>query len=326
MVLLLAVGAALAGMVAAPPADADEVAVLLCEVDACSDRMFWVTHEPRLDAVPVVAVDALLAAEVAARAGGDEAGAAWTAALDRARTALLAERWGEAERALDDAERLLRGWRGTAENADLFALWYMRGAAGVASGRSNGATPFAQAAALAWNRSVAPPEGLERWADPYYAAVEELLEQPVGTLTVEAAGGAELFLDGVSLGAGPARVLVFPGVHRLSAVEAGGGAEWAGTVTVAPGRTTTARPRFSGGEDPRWLLTALEQSVDTRRLDPAAAELLGRWAERHGLRAVRLLRLDPVDGSAAEDDPRLRYRLVEAWYQPGLRRFSATRP
>lgn len=330
--LSLAVGAARAALVAVPPPDAREVAVLLCDGGGCADRMFWITHEPAFDAVPVVVVENLLLDEVTTQAQGEVAASVWRTSLDHARTALVGQEWSAASAALNDAEQALAAWRGTASNGELFGYWYMRGVLSLATKRSDGAVPMAQAAASAWNRSVTPPEGLEAWAPAYFTALAAQLDTGTGTLVIEAAGagGPELSLDGVTLGAPPVRVLVFPGIHRLTALDHAHGLQWRADVTVQPGRTTTARPRFPGGDDSHWLAESLATSVDTRRLEPAVADLVGGWATRHGVRVVRLLRLDPLQAAGTsravdaldEQATLLRYTLREVDYQPGTRRFS----
>lgn len=324
-----------AGLVATPPEDAREVAVLACPPDDCSDAMFWVTHEPALERVPILVIDALLAENAAEVAQGEAAAAEWRAALERARTAVIDQKWSVADGALDDAERILGEWRGTATTDELFALWFTRGAAALGSGRRRGTDAFRTAAVLAWNRSVAPPAGLEGYASPYYAALADLLDEGTGTLVVPEGGAAARYrLDGVDLGPPPIRVQLFPGVHRLTAADPGSRTEWRGDVTIQPGRTSTLRARFPTGEEAARTAEALARAVDEHRLDPEVAELLTDWGVRHGLRTIRLLRLDPRDPApspagrpGARDDGAAGhilpvYELREVTYDPVVRRFS----
>lgn len=324
----LALSSATAAPVIAPPEGAQYLTVLACAADGCSDRLFWLQYEPAFEQEPVMVVEALLADDTAMTADSDMA-EAFEAAVERARLDVLEGHWAQAESALDDAEQVLEQWRGAPDNQALFAMWYLRGVATAIEGRSSGAPSFRKAAAAAWNRSVALPEGTEGWAEPYYEALEHQLGEGTGTLVIEAGSSSTTYwLDGVELGPAPIRVQLFGGRHRLDALGESRAQQWRSEVLVRAGETTTARARFPGGDDELWAAAALEVGIDRAWLEPEMAELLERFADRHSLRWLRLLRLDPeqelqpdeIEQAAGGGLPTFHAR--EIWYDPRLRRFS----
>lgn len=329
MLLFLAAALAHAGMVTVPPPGAAEVGLLLCAGDACNDRMFWVTHDSGLGDLPVIVVDALLADNVAARQD-EEAAERFREALESARLALVDGRQVLADSALNEAERALAKWAGTPTNQEQFTLWFLRGAVALEGGMARVARQeMRRAAATAWNRSVALPAGAERWAEPYYAELQALLGEGTGTLVIEEGEGTLTYsLDGVELGPAPIRVHVFPGVHRLTATSSRQAHAWEQEVEVVTGRTVSARARLANDGDAQWATYQLARAVDSLSLDPALAELLDTWAERHGVRTVRLLRLDArmwieEDEVAREAGGTMpTFEVREVRYDPALRRMT----
>lgn len=313
------VAAAWAGLCTAPTPGSTRVDLLLCEGDGCSDRIFWATNEPLLKADDLMVLDSVLAESTASVAQGLELAERFRDGLEKARTALIEGKWSTADRALDDAGQALDGWQGTPTNAELYAYWFMRGAASEGAAAGSGTVDFQHAAAAAWNRSVATPEGLSAYEDAYYHALRGLLESMPGTVVVDTATPDTTYaLDGVPIGAGPFRVDVLPGRHRLNASQTTLSLEWRSDVTVQAHRTVTARARFAGGDDPDQAARALEEAVATRHLDPDLADLLAEWARRHGLRTLRFLRLDAIPRANGP-----MYALTAVDYDPQLRRFSA---
>lgn len=330
LVFPLVIGPARAGFVHQPPPDTREVGILVC-VDDCADRMFWVEHEPALRGLLLVGVQAILEQNTASVAQGQAAAGAFQDALLRARTSFDAREWKTAETALDDARRDLDGWRGTPPHQELFTLWFLRGAVNLAQGYSSATQDFRRAGTTAWNRSVGLPVDVDPYAAAYYAAVAELIQEPPGTLVLEAGGGSPLYsVDGIPLGAPPLRIELFPGVHRVTALEPALTQEWRREVTVASRRTTTARARFIGGDDPQWASDALSATIDTHAIPPELADLMSDWADRYGVRQVRLMRLDPIEGAGSHPsgstdgvrDPLAGYTLHDVVYAPKERRFS----
>lgn len=327
---LLQAAPASAAPVMAPPEGADTLTILACAAEGCSDRLFWMQVEPGFEGEPVMVVEALLADDTAMTGAADMA-EAFDEHVERARLAVLAGRWAEAEGALDDAEKVLEQWRGAPDNQALFSMWYLRGAATAIEGRSDGAPSFRKAAAVAWNRSVALPEGTEAWADAYYDAVQQQLDQGTGELVITA-GATETtyWLDGVELGPAPIRVQAFTGTHRLDASGATRAQQWRADIAIRAGDTTTARARFPGGDDEYWASAALELAIERAWLEPEMADLLARFADRHGLRALRLLRLDPEGDRELDEIEQavgggLPVFVASAiWYDPRLRRFSSS--
>lgn len=320
---------ALAGPVTSVPDGAREVGLLLCAADDCSDQLFWVSFEPAFKDEPILLVEALMADRSAA-AREDLEATAFAEALERARKAVLDGSWASAEGALDDAGAVLERWQGSPDNPTLFHYWFLKGAVTVLEGRSSGEGSFQRAAAVAWNRSVAAPEGTERFEDAYYEAMEKLLSEPVATLVVPPGPAhVQYLLDGVPLGPGPLRVRVLPGTHVLSARDSRWSRDWQRELSLRPGKETSAEAHFPGEDGDRWAVEALAAAVDSFRLDPEAAELLAGWADRHGIQRVHLLRLDAVDrqeGDAIDAEAGASmpvFEAREAWYDPRLQRFSS---
>jgi len=318
-----------AGQVTVPPPGASEVALLLCAGDGCPDRLFWVTNDPAFGAEPVMVVESLLA-DVQAGASDEVLSARFAESLERARLAAVESRTPQAQAALDDAEQALQAWHGGPDNAALFAFWYLRGVVMEQIVPGSGAGAFRRAAATAWNRSVAPPAGLEAWTVPYYAAMRALLDEGTGTLVIDPGGGTPSYtLDGVPVGKAPIKVEVFPDRHRLTAVDGPWVEPWVAEVNVHPGRLTVTRAQFNDEDSESWLVQSLYLAVTTHQLDPAVADLLERWADRHQIQSLHLLRLDVADAppqdeiSLAAGEGLPTFTRTEAWYQPRLHRFTA---
>lgn len=329
LLVLLLCGPAAAGPVTFPPEGAQEVGLLTCVIEDCPDWIFWIGAEPAFDDLPVLVPDVLLADEVVGEP--DEARAqAFAGALEAARQAVLEDSPMRARTSLDDAGRILGAWRGSPDNQALFSLWFLRGVVADVQQQSEGAVHFRQAAAVAWNRSVAPPPGMEQWAEGYYAALAGMLEGGTGTMVVDAGRhGVTYALDGVALGEAPIRVQLFPGEHRLTAVDSYTGMQWRREVVIESGRTTTTRARFPGGADDRWAAGGMALAIDLRAIEPELAELLAAWARRHGLKRIRLIRLDPsrpegeLDEIEQEAGETLSTFIVrQVGYAPQLRRFE----
>jgi hypothetical protein len=326
---LLLCATALAGMVTAPPPGATEVGLLLCAGEACNDRMFWLTHDSNLGELPVVSVEALLVDEVASTQDS-EAAESWRQALEEARLALIEDRRFEAEAALDRAGAALSMWAGDPPTQELFAWYVLRGFVAERKGEhGRSGEALRQAAAVAWNRSVVLPEGTEAWAEHYARELQAVISQGTGELFVEDGGNSLAFsLNGVLLGKAPLRVQVFPGEHRLSAGNARQAHAWSEAVRVTAGRTSTVRALLANDDDAQWVTYQLALAVDTMSLDEDVARLVERWAERHGIRSLRLLRLDaqlrgPMDEIDREVGAAMpTFTLREARYEPSLRRLS----
>lgn len=316
--VLLLLAPALAGVVGSPPRGATEVSVLACAGDGCTDRVFWTNNEATLRDVPVVMVDTILAERIAELTQGDAAVRAWNEALERARLAILDRKWSGATAALEEAERLMPQAR--PDNQGLFSFAFLHGA--IEAGRDDDDRGLAAAAAVAWNRSVVLPAGLDAYAERYYAALTEALTRPPGVLVLdEAPADPNYELDGVRIGAAPIRVDLLPGTHYLRAADDDERMQWNKAVKILSGRATRTRARFAHGDDAAWVADALAAAVDERRMDEELGDILSEWADRHQLRRVRILRLDLRDGSegARFSD----YDVQAVWYEPRVRSFSA---
>lgn len=330
LVALLGGLLAQAGVVSAPPRGAPELGLLLCAGDGCNDRLFWLSLDPSLSSLPVVVVETVLVDELA-WSQDREAEARWQAALDEARLALVEGRLPPAQAALDRAGEALSRLAGDPPNEELVAWAFLQGALALEQGQASRAEErFAQAAALAWNRSLRLPEGCARWEEPLYAAMAALLRRGPGELLVEDGdNGLSFTLDGVPLGPAPLRVSLLPGEHRLSGGDARQAHAWSQTVRVQAGQRSTVRALLANDDDARHVTYQLAMAVESGQLDPDVAALLERWAARHELRRLRLLRLDadaqaPIDDIAREAGGALpRFRVRQVLYEPSLRRISA---
>lgn len=290
--LLLSAWVARAGVVTEPPEGATRVALVLCaDEERCDEELYEATQLVALADEPIMRVDTLLAQRAALRAEADTVADRYAAALERARAAAAAGEWTTADYALTDASRVLGEWTGTPPHQALFDHAWLQGL--VARGRGlDAAEAFRDAAAIAWNRTVTFPVADEPAIDAYYAQLADLVAAGTGRLVLEPlAEGATWQLDGVELGPGPLEVEVFPGPHRLTARHTQTGQAWRGEVVVQPRRVSRARARFSLAEDARWVTEALGRALDDRKVDPELAELLRGWAERYGVRTVRLVRI-----------------------------------
>lgn len=283
--------------------------------------MFYVEHEAALQALPIILVDAMLAVDAASVAEGEADAHTFVAAMGDARASIAASRWEMADSALGDASRALASWRGTPSNQQLFDLWYLQGVTSLERAGAS-AEDFRAAAAVAWNRSVQLPVDGERYTKSYYSAVSQLVKEAPGTLSIAASGGTPTyFLDGIELGQAPIQVVVFAGVHRLTATDGRRSLDWRRMITVHSRETTTARARFPGGSDPERIAGELGRAVTSRQLSDDVAELLAAWAERTGVRTIRVLRLDE---GRRRDVPV--FSIHDVYYSPGVRRFSTRTP
>jgi hypothetical protein len=85
------------------------------------------------------------------------------------------------------------------------------------------------------------PAAAAKAAEP----VEPVEEAGTGTLAISSApSGAEVYLDGASVGQAPIEIDVPSGVHRIRLVEPGGGAEKRQAVQVKSGRTAEVVVNF----------------------------------------------------------------------------------
>jgi hypothetical protein len=304
---VLFAGSALAGIVGGVPPDADEVTLLLCApASTCAEEARWIDERA---AGPV-----LLFVEALATAAEDHAVAAerrrrLDEALSRARAEYDAGRWVTADTALSDAEALLLDVPGPIPQQALFDLLFLRGATALA--RDNPQSPgwFAQAAAVAWNRTVALPVADGPVASAYHAAQHALLHAPTGTLALAAPpAGAVWALDGIELGAAAAEVQVFPGPHRLTASIPGKARSWVELVEVRPGARVPVEARFAPDLEAEAIAGAIRGVFAGGEVEGGAVDALSAWITQRGLDAVTLAWVDgtPFSTRQMRFDPRLR--------------------
>lgn len=319
----LLVPAALAGMYSVPPDGVRVVTMLVCPNDPdCAAEADWVS-DARPDEI-VVGVDSLLALNV--MQGGDAVSRAETfaASLDAALVAIKAEGWSDAAKRLDEAQRALAGWTGAPANQQLFTLYYLRAVVKLAQSKQAGEA-FQQAAAVAWNRSVALPYDAEPYSSMYYTALYNLLNEGLGTVELQPVPDTSYALDGVELGEGPIRLSVFAGVHRLNATRRGTTDTWRTSLKVQAFRTSTATARPESADDLGWLATGMVQAVEEHTLDAEITTLLRDWCEHYGLAEVHILVAEPAVDPLADPDapsPEAAFGLRGVTYDPKLRRFT----
>ena len=302
MVALLWIAHALASVVTDVPRGEHRVALVLCPTeDPCSTEIFRVEGKVPM---PMLMVEVVLELDAAEWEGGETLEALFGAAMERARAAWEAKRWGAADIALDDAEEALKRWSGTATNQQLFDLHYLRGAVRVARGE-DATTDFRQAAAVAWNREVALPLQ-DAVAKAYYDAMPGLVRGGTGKLRLtEAPRGASWFLDGVELGHAAAEVRVFPGMHRVTARQDRMIRTWKRDVRVDVRQVRDVTMQFSPADDAVWVQAQLRAAFAGAPLPAEVMTLLSAWCERKDVHQLRLVMVGDVVRTL-EYDPKLK--------------------
>ncbi|MFN7145132.1 MAG: hypothetical protein ACK4YP_15250 [Myxococcota bacterium] len=290
--MLLWIPLALAGVVTDVPPGETRVDLVVCRDDnPCAQMAYAVELLPEARGRAILPLDQLLERDGGEWEDGEKLGARFDGAMDRARAAWAAGRFDDAARALEDADAALDRWSGTADPQRLFDLAYLKGAVALQR-KEDPEADFRQAAAVAWNRTVALPV-----EDPagaaYYAVLDRLVGEGTGTLRFDAPpDGATWHLDGVALGEGPAEVTVFPGVHRVTATHAGKIRTWKRDVQVHAGRVRPVSAAFSPADDASWVRARVREAFDTRSLPKEVRELLTAWCERKNVAVVRFVTLD----------------------------------
>jgi hypothetical protein len=328
--MLLSAGAD-AGLVTSVPAGVTEVVVLLCpDIDTCGEEMWFLVDQDRYLRSSVLLLDSILEADSGNWQAGRRQDEAFAAALERARGEARAGRWSTVDAAISDAEQALKSWDGPVENQALFDLYYLRGASRLAQGGEPGIS-FEQAAAAAWNRSVAPTLEAPSAVAAYYAAVDALVAQESCVLRLEASlPGTRYALDGVPLGAGPLELRVLPGRHRLTAEQADTPFRWKQDLVLPAGRERSARASFTRVADSAWVLAQALAALESGELAPPVGDLLSAWAVRSNVHAIELVEVRPKGGrpavgavpAAAGVAHANDYDLVRARYEPRSRRFT----
>lgn len=283
--------AAYAGVVADVPAGETRVDLVVCPTDEpCAQMAYAIELLPGQQGRAILPLDQLLERDGAEWEDGESLGERFRGAMDRARAAWAGGRVDDAARALDDAGAALERWSGTVDAQLLFDLPYLRGAVAIARGEDPEAD-FRQAAAAAWNRSVALPVE-EPAAKAYYAVLDRLVGEGTATLRLdEPPDGATWHLDGVPLGSRPLTVRVFPGTHRITASHPGKLRTWRRDVQVLPGQSRAVSAAFSPADDADWVRARVREGLGTGSLPKEVKELLSAWCARKGVVAVRLVAL-----------------------------------
>ena len=311
-----------------PPA----VLVVCPGEDGCAEGLVWLDGLAELEGAFLHLAEAILDADAGAWENGAPLAVQFHSAVVRAREAAAGRHWNQAWMGLEDAEHALEKWAGTADNQELFDVAFLRGVVSMGQGHDPSRLhSFQRAAALAWNRSVELPTQDEAVLTAWYTAQETMLAEQVGRLRiVGSAPDAEFYLDGVLLGPPPLEVRVFPGGHRVTAVELEHQREWKRQVVIHSQQTTALSVRFDRKDDLRWVEAQLAGAFGGQPVDGAALDLVSDWAARQHHDMVRLVMAQPVssepggvpqDPAGVPDGPD--FVLLQVLYDPGVRRFSA---
>ena len=239
------------------------------------------------------------------RSGGFAAGvdmrAALADALLRARAAAAKGRWAAVDTAVDDAHTALAAVHGDINTQTLFDLWYLDGAAAVARHEDQEQEyALRQAAAIGEGQGLTVPahtDALDRaWADER----RKLVVGGTGTLALEGPSDARWSVDGVALGPGVGELKLLPGTHRVVASRAGTVRSWQAEAPVLAGRTVTVTATFAESDTAAWLQSRLDDAFDTLQGPPELTALLSEWGQRHGVSAMRLLRVEDLAPTRGE--------------------------
>lgn len=319
------------GLCSAATERAPAVLVVCPREDGCAEELAWLDGQPELEGASLQLAEGILDIDAGAWEGGAPLAQQFSEAVSRARDAAAGGHWNQAWMGLEDAEYALERWAGTAGNQELFELAFLRGVVAMGQGSDPARLhSFQRAAALAWNRSVALPTSDEAVLTAWYAAQEAMLAGGVGRLRiVGSAPDAEFFLDGVRLGPPPLEVRVFPGGHRVTAVEQDREREWKRQAVIHSGQTTTLSVRFDRKDDVRWVVAELQGALAGRSVDGAVLELVSDWAAREHHAMVRLVMAEPL-GRAVPVDPsgasspveQPEYSFRQVLYDPVVRRIT----
>lgn len=295
---MLLISHALAAEVPEVPRGARTVGVLVCPTDdLCDAHARWVDALGGTTLEPYVRLDLVLALDDSGWAAGRDARGRLVEARARAVEHAEKGRWKAVEAALDEADAALAALDVTVSNAELFDLWYLRGAAQLARGVNRGHEySFRQAAAIADTPRFPFEDEATRRA--YADESRKLAVGGQGTLTLgEPPEGVRYFVDGAEASPGP--TLRYPGNHRVTAVSPGKIRTWKVEVPVLAGRTVAVTAAFSPEDSAAWVQGRLERAFDALDAPPSVTARLATWADRQGIAQIELMRVvtrDPLPG------------------------------
>lgn len=289
MLLLLSLSLARAG----------EAALLVCDSpEACEADLAYVESVGAAGGRALSTLDSLLVQDSDGWADGSDQDDRLSHALGEAGAAARAGEWRAVAQATAAAEDALRRWPGAVDEATLFSLLVLRGAAELHRGAEGAATlSLQQAAAVVDGR--APPLPLP---DPaleaaWSSALRSLAAGGRGTLVLaQVPDGAFLSVDGRRLPPGSVEVALLPGAHRLTARLPGGLRTWAAEVPVLAERESRVLLDLDGLPTAEGAWRALVGAFDSHAAPDPILDLLVDWCERRGLQSLRLLRVEPRDG------------------------------
>ena len=142
-----------------------------------------------------------------------------------------------------------------------------------------------------------------------YATLARVVHDGTGTLSLAAPpAGATWYLDGVPLASGPSEVVVFPGVHRVTAHNDGVIRTWKRDVPVEAGRVRQLSAAFSPTDDANWVRAQVRAMFAAPRLPKEVMELVSAWCARKNVSFVRFVTMDEAG------------HVSIVTYQPALRR------
>ena len=104
----------------------------------------------------------------------------------------------------------------------------------------------------------------------------------------------------MALGPGVGELKLLPGTHRVVASRAGTVRSWQAEAPVLAGRTVTVTATFAESDTAAWLQSRLDDAFDTLQGPPELTALLSEWGQRHGVSAMRLLRVEDLAPTRGE--------------------------
>lgn len=209
-----------------------------------------------------------------------------------------AGQWRAAAAVAENAITALWKWRGTVAPHDLFAVYFLQGAALLHLGEHDGyAYSFREAAALADGLDLPLPIVDEEVRRAWIDEQRKLIVGGRGTLQIEGApAGAVLYVDGrrvnPAAGATPVSASLLAGNHRVTAIAPGRIRTWRANVPVLPGRTSTVSPAFTAADDDAHLLAGLEGAFTTLDAPETVKDMLVAWCGDYHVDEVRLMRVE----------------------------------
>lgn len=295
--LALAAAFAHAQVVTAVPTGVRAVTVQVCDLPSgCPEALAAYASYADEALVPVLVLEDVLAAGPE----GGEARAAWTEAWGKIQT-------DELDLAHPSLVEVEQAWTAlallplTMPEEVPFTLLLLRGDRRLAKGNVEGAKEDMAAAATSSARRVTdlPPLSEAGLAAYLGAADARHLPGQAAISVMADVSEATVYLDGDAVGAAPIALPVLPGWHRVSVERPGRATAWVGTLMVPADGALEVRAELADEDASDALIATLVAGTQGKETDPIAVQGLVRWARQSGLDWVRIVRVIPAKGDAA---------------------------